>query len=108
MTEPVRHGDVLLIPVKSLPKNFKKQKDTVVAYGEATGHNHAIMPTKEEFAEKITVYLNDLAEKYVVVETDAIIKHQEHKTLKVDKGVYKVVIERERDPFTQHINQVID
>jgi hypothetical protein len=46
MTSPLRQGDVILVPVTSIPKIAKKiargNGCVVLAYGEVTGHAHAI------------------------------------------------------------------
>ena len=44
---PVRQGDVLCIPVKSIPesaraKKLPEDKDVILAFGEVTGHAHRI------------------------------------------------------------------
>lgn len=37
----VRQGDVLLVPVKKIPRGYKKvDGDVVLALGETTGHSH--------------------------------------------------------------------
>ena len=40
----LRQGDVILTEVKSIPKGQRKvRKDGALAYGEVTGHKHAVM-----------------------------------------------------------------
>lgn len=107
----IRHGDVLLKRIPKLPKNLKEKNTNILAYGEATGHNHQLVDviSKEEFKAKLNVYLDELTQKtYVEMDKPMELKHQEHKTLEIPAGTYEVVIEREHDPFTKTINQVID
>lgn len=107
--EIYRHGDLLLKPIKELPKNLQRKKDTIIAYGEATGHNHMLMPTMEEFKDKLQVYLDSFTQKvYFEAEKEVDLKHQEHKTINIAPGIYEVNIEREFDYFTRSTNQVID
>ena len=83
-----RQGDVLLVPVEKQPEAFfKKREDGVVAYGEVTGHTHRI----------INGTVADLFEHglYVNVDSGGKIVHDEHNAIDLDKGLYKVVIQRE-------------
>lgn len=47
-----RQGDVLLIPVKDLPEGLEKSRTdrgfNVLAYGEVTGHAHAVKAEESE------------------------------------------------------------
>lgn len=109
MSEIYRHGDILISPIKELPKGLKKKKDTILAYGEATNHNHALKLSKKEFADQLEVYLDQLTQKvYFKTNIEVDLEHQEHKTITIAPGTYQVDIEREYDPFLKEINQVID
>lgn len=51
----IRQGDVLLVPVKALPKNCKAMQPEngrrfVLAHGEVTGHAHAIYEFTNDMA----------------------------------------------------------
>lgn len=88
-----RQGDVLLVEVADEPKG-KTKKDGVLAEGEATGHHHRIDPhaLKQGFAELIEQGPQDLA---LLVKKPTRIVHEEHGTIEVPKGKYKVVLQRE-------------
>ena len=94
--KPIRQGDVLLVPVSSAPKNTKPvPRDAgrvILAYGEVTGHCHAIV---DEHAEMVSV--EDANELYLMVYgTDsATLTHDEHASLTIDPGTYRVVYQRE-------------
>ncbi len=104
-----RHGDLLLKEVKALPKGLKLKKDNILALGEVTGHHHKLMPTKQDFADSLKTYLDELTGNvFFSTQTEVKLTHQEHKTLTIEKGHYEVIIEREYDPFTKNISQVID
>lgn len=101
-----RHGDVGLHTQNELPKEVKKLKTKDLWYGE-TGHTHRFTTESD-----VTIYEGEGpltgTRFFVVGEKGATITHEEHKPIQFVPGVYKTIIERERDPFTAAIRQVID
>lgn len=97
-----RQGDVLLKQVAVLPKEKMKKKDTVLAYGEATGHMH-MFPA---IADVSTWLVN--GQTFVEVFRPTMLTHQEHKHLQIEKGTYEVIIEREYDYFQAELRKVVD
>ena len=89
----VRHGDVLVQRVKSLPKGLNKRSGLVLAHGEATGHSHRI---KERSAGYLASGPSGLF--LVVTAAKATLIHQEHKPIELPKGVYRVWRQREYFP----------
>ncbi len=92
-----RQGDVYIKKVDSLPKDLKlKALDNnrvVLAYGEVTGHAHAIYTP-----EKVQLFTsNDINEtkQFLNVLEDAEIKHEEHSTISLPVGTYEVRIQNE-------------
>jgi hypothetical protein len=87
MKKPMRQGDVLLRPVKvsSTEKTVHKDKDRVVlAYGEETGHAHAIYePDKIVILE---VRSKQAISKFMRVLSDTMLKHEEHRSLPLKAG----------------------
>lgn len=100
-----RHGDVLIKEIDKLPSNLAKKKDTIVAYGEATGHNHKLVELELGTLE---VYQSKDGKIYFTATQPVNISHQEHKTITIEPGSFIIDIERERDPFLEQIKQVID
>lgn len=114
-----RQGDVLFTPVAKLPKGACKQKpERIVAYGEVTGHMHAVTDADIEGSE---LYEID-GEQYLVVTGDNVrIIHgkdrnnlapvspgeDRHNPLTLDPGVYRVTIQIEETPDAI-IRQVTD
>lgn len=98
-----RHGDVLLKQVKELPKKVKKLKTNVLAYGEQTGHSHQVIAR----LETMTIY-EAVEGKFLELTAPAKVKHQEHSTIELLPGIYKIGIEEEYDPFSKAIRQVQD
>lgn len=94
-----RQGDVLIVPVEKLPSELTPVKReagrAVLAHGELTGHAHAI-------ANKRATLFRDpkLNEMFMLVEGDkpVALKHDEHKTIDVPPGRYKVIRQREYSP----------
>ena len=90
--------------------------DTVVAYGEATGHNHKFQFDKNTMVNyPVTGYVTDRgrmgitnALQYVEVEKIATLIHQEHNPIHVPPGKYKVQIVREFDHIGRVTRNVVD
>lgn len=97
-----RHGDVLIraseLPEGAMPV-IPGKRGVVLAEGEATGHAHTMD------AETTTMYeLNGM--RWIVVEEDTALNHQEHNTLIIPQGVWVVKQQREYTP--QGIRNVLD
>jgi hypothetical protein len=99
----VRQGDVLIERVTELPQNIQKQKRgkrIVLAEGEVTGHAHAIYDKTTES------YVNAEGELFLSANTATEIRHEEHGTIKLPVGTYRVIRQREYSPG--EIRQVLD
>jgi hypothetical protein len=97
MSKLLRQGDVLLVRVKSLPKKAKKLATNIVAYGEVTGHAHKV----EVDAGDCVLVEDENGNMFVRVKGKAVLKHEEHKAVKLSSGTYKVVHQREYDPVRE-------
>src|SRR5579871_841134 len=94
----VRQGDVILIPVTSRPKGLTPvERDAgrvVLAYGEVTGHAHAVIDPDVE--------LFDVAEwedrLLSVPSSGATLTHDEHAPITLEPGDYRARIQREYHP----------
>jgi hypothetical protein len=101
-----RQGDVLIvaIPESALPaKLVEVPKDAgrvVLAYGEVTGHSHAI-------ARSASLYRDENDARFLRVSGGgAKLKHEEHAAIAIPPGAYRVVIQNEYSP--EEIRQVAD
>lgn len=112
-----RQGDVLLTLVAALPKGAKDMslKDRIVlAYGEVTGHAHAVYPEIPERARarqtvkpKMPARLWDAgAERFLQVVERTTLRHEEHAPVPLDPGIYRVTTQREYSP--EEIRRVAD
>ena len=91
----VRQGDVLLVPAEAVPTGAKSvPRDAgrvVLAYGEVTGHAHAIRSTAARLLEA-------QEERYLVTSDTVTLEHEEHGPIAIAPGTYRVVIQREYVP----------
>lgn len=94
-----RQGDVLIVPIKLLPKNLepvaREQGRVVLAHGDVTGHAHAIKDQKAALFRdpKLTaIFMNVSADGPVALE------HEEHATIHIPPGNYQVIRQREYSP----------
>lgn len=90
-----RQGDVLLVPVASLPEGLHKTKTVTAAFGEVTGHHHTIFEGAVGFA---TDKVSETCKFIQVVEDVATLKHQEHDPINLPQGNYEVFIQTEYTP----------
>jgi len=100
-----RQGDVFLELVAEIPANAKPMKPengrVVLAHGEATGHAHAITDV-----EHVTMLEVDNDIRYLDVQMEAYLRHEEHATVTLAPGKYRVVRQREYTP--EEIRNVAD
>jgi hypothetical protein len=101
--EQFRQGDVLIARVKAIPKGAKPVKRdrgrVVLAYGEVTGHAHAIV-------EPEALLFDDKGDLYLEADGTVTLRHEEHAPITIEPGVYKVTRQREYSP--EEIRNVAD
>jgi hypothetical protein len=92
--QPIRQGDVILLPVQHTIQQIEAQKlpHLTLAEGEVTGHKHRIIEGEAELYEKDgTLYLR-------VFSKEATLAHEEHKPISIPQGTWMVRIQREYQP----------
>jgi hypothetical protein len=89
--KPIRQGDIYMLPVKEVPEGAIK-KDNIVQRGEHTGHMHQIVDGE--------VYIKD-GNQYVIARQKTVLVHEEHKEVKLKKGVYLIRRKREYSPLAE-------
>lgn len=98
-----RQGDVLFKRIAKLPQGEqqKKRANATVAYGEVTGHSHAIAVEDRDVAEVLEIggglYVH-VSASGVRIEGGATFVHEEHGPITLPPGDYEVVIQREYSP----------
>jgi len=100
ITKYIRHGDLILKRIDSIPKEATKTDNMTLALGEATGHDHTLQGNCQVYEQSGT--------KFVKAEEKTVLTHQEHNTVKIDNGLYRVDVEQEFDPFEKIIQKVRD
>jgi hypothetical protein len=90
----VRQGDVFLEPIDELPIGLKEQRGRIIlAEGEVTGHCHEIKERKS-----VSAFVSEDGVLYLDVCEPSELTHQEHSTIVVAPGKYRVVRQREYSP----------
>lgn len=90
-----RQGDVLLSQVEEIPTDVREVvRDSgriILAYGEVTGHAHAISAPDSE----ATLLSTGENERFLRLVAEVALEHEEHTTLSIPAGMYRVVQQRE-------------
>lgn len=93
--QPLRQGDILLLPVEKLPDGLTKiprqHGRIVLAEGEATSHLHAIESPEALF---LAEDLEQIEGRFLQVEAEVALEHPEHATIQVAPGNY--IVRRQR------------
>jgi hypothetical protein len=88
-----RQGDLYIETVSTIPPGAVRLPHVVLAEGELTGHRHRIADV-----ESAVVY-EHRGQMFVEVVSDrADLVHDEHATINLDRGTYRVWRQREFDP----------
>lgn len=100
-----RHGDVSFHPIKKAEGAIIKHAGSfILALGEATGHHHKITVMDVEDME-----IRETPAGFILtLKSEGTLEHQEHGTLKVAPGVYRIGKEREYDWFALSTVRVTD
>jgi len=93
-----RQGDVMVVKtddifeMNELEKIERENQRIVLAYGEVTGHAHAIKSTEADFYRSKR---KDVPHLYLVVNNNVDLSHEEHSTITIPPGKYRVIRQRE-------------
>ena len=102
-TNTFQQGDVIGKKLISMPAGERKKiavKRLVVAHGES-GHSHVIEDDEAELIE--------IGGKMLLTLTKpAIIKHEEHKHIELDKGIWEIGRVQEYDWYKNMSRPVVD
>lgn len=122
MSKYYQQGDVLLKRVDQLPQGAVElpQVDRILQRGETTGHKHQFLGNTA-----LKVYVDEASapadpaqvlritevggRRFIeVVESPALLSHEEHGPISVEPGLYELDIVREWDYFEGVLRQVAD
>jgi hypothetical protein len=97
-----RQGDVLIVPMGK--RKFKKARRrrpengrVILAYGEATGHAHTMDADTVRLFEASDDE-GDLITEVLMVDEPTLLTHQEHHPIRVPRGMYRIIHQREYVP----------
>lgn len=98
-----RQGDVLIIETDSLPEELTSVKpdkeSNILAYGEVTGHAHRLS------VKESTLHQTKSGERFLTVPKSASLTHEEHSTIVLPKGSYRIIQQVE---YQREFRPVID
>ena len=90
-----RQGDVLIVATKEKPSGNEIARDNgriILAYGEVTGHAHAI---REKAA---VLWDNGKGVRILAASEPLKLVHEEHSSIEIPPGNYRVIQQREYSP----------
>ena len=97
----IRQGDVLLNRVAKLPEGAvditPESGRVVLAYGEVTGHAHAIYETTTNDGKRAVRMWSAGAERFLQVLVATSLKHEEHSAPVLQPGNYKLPVQMQYD-----------
>ena len=104
-TKTAQHqqGDVTFERLTELPVGTRKEAGRILAYGEATGHAHRLTDASDGLLVDIDgqLYLS-------VGAGGAQVLHEEHGTVRLDPGDYRIGTVQEYDHFAEEARPVVD
>lgn len=105
-----RHGDVFIFKVEDemSTDGFKEAKNSILAYGEVTGHSHKL--EVENLGDLMVDPTADSAAAQDLkfeLKAEGTLTHQEHEVIKLKPGKYIAVIQEEYDPV-EYTRKVLD
>lgn len=102
-----RQGDVLVAAINDIPSDVRQvpldNGRLILAYGEVTGHAHVVIGDAELFTPADVAELED---RFLTVEQEAQIVHDEHSTIALPPGNY--IVRRQREYSPEEIRRVAD
>ena len=96
-----RHCDIMIERAETIPTGVRRMQNTVLAYGESTGHSHRV-----ETPEKAQQWLMPTGERFLEIFKTTRVIHEEHHPITLEPGIYRVWQQREYTP--QRITWVRD
>jgi hypothetical protein len=97
MTIQYRQGDVFIEKIDKLPKDLDEVKDGIVLRGEATGHSHRL-EGGQVLIGRISGW-HQPAEMFIAIPSVGRLVHEEHATIIIPEGFYKIRRQVEYSPY---------
>lgn len=96
-----RHGDLVVIPVKDVPKEAKVAEDNILARGESTGHKHQLLGGNAQI-------LRQKSQQFIEVIAPCELTHEEHGIIPFDVGLKIVLEQHQYNPYSEAMEKVQD
>lgn len=99
-----RQGDILIIPISKLPEGLETvEKDNgrhILAYGEVTGHAHAVEDSSktEMFIDLKSSDIDEMRDRFLKVTEETAVVHEEHGQIPLGPGLWRVIRQQEYSP----------
>ena len=117
-SQQIWHGDLLFVPVRSIPKKAKKKDTRIVAMGESTNHAHrfdggqvCIYEEEPSIYSRIpesTIYV-EIIDPAALVHVDIRTNEKaDHDPAEFPIGLFQMIRQTEDDPFTKQLRVVLD
>ncbi|HEX7736934.1 MAG TPA: hypothetical protein VF458_18960 [Ktedonobacteraceae bacterium] len=90
--EMFRQGDVLITRIARLPEGLNERQSGVILVGEVTGHAHRLAQGR--------VLEDAHGALFLEVPQRTQVVHEEHRTLTLEPGCYRITRQREYTPET--------
>ena len=104
-TKQIRQGDVFVFRVASLPADAvaldHNANRLVLAYGEVTGHAHAIYDFADEANAailKARLLLSPTKRRFLEIKKNVNLDHEEHTKHVISSGIYRLPQQMEYTP----------
>jgi len=114
-----RQGDVLIEEIKEIPQR-KKTKETLLIRGEGRNHGHYIKGGDVDVFQSTDQEKNakgSIVTHYLDIKSEASLDHllidcgrytSDHESIKIPPGKYRVIRQREFNPYTGAIRMIRD
>jgi hypothetical protein len=88
----IRQGDILFTRIDGIPTGATPVADRIIARGETTGHAHRLRAGRGRSLLAIGTVM------YIHARYQAHVDHEEHSTVTLPMGDYKITRQREYEP----------
>lgn len=102
--EMYRQGDVILLETSQDMTGATVHDSLCLAEGEETGHHHTIYSPQPGAIKELII--GD--RRFVSLDVEALLKHQEHNCFSIVPATYEIRIEREFDYIENELKRVVD
>jgi len=103
---PIRHGEILLLPVTDTPTGTTQQVTSCIVGHSESGHHH-LLESDEEFAQIVAMNGDMFVDLPSATPLRHRKTHQQHRELTVPAGAWKIIRKTEFDVHSTVVSQRI-